>query len=236
MKEIIFTLLILTFGISLFAQNITGSKLIANSITYHDPNGHWEQQELFLNLRETRPGSADRITQIQINLSEEYFKLDQLRNEDKIIREVSKTICLHKLNGSRKISTADIEKYRLSCERSKTIRDYYTYLWGLPMKLKDPGTIVDEVVVNSTFQGKTCYKLKVTYDPQVGEDIWYFYFDTTTFALIGYQFFHVEADNDGEYITLEGEETINGIRFPKKRGWYVNKDNEFLGADILESN
>ena len=30
------------------------------------------------------------------------------------------------------------------------------------------------------------------------------------------------------------EETIKGIRFPKTRTWFVNKDDRLLGADILE--
>ena len=51
---------------------------------------------------------------------------------------------------------------------------------------------------------------------------------------MGYRFYHVEEKNDGEYITLEGEEKIKGIRFPKTRKWYYNKDDKFLGADILE--
>lgn len=48
--------------------------------------------------------------------------------------------------------------------------------------------------------------------------------------------YHDEAANDGEYIPLEGEEIINGIRFPKTRTWFVNKDGRLLGADILEAN
>jgi len=69
----------------------------------------------------------------------------------------------------------------------------------------------------------------------VGKDIWYFYFDKKTVALIGYRFYHDESKNDGEYITLDGEEIIQGIRIPKNRKWYYNKDDKFLGADFLIS-
>jgi len=51
--------------------------------------------------------------------------------------------------------------------------------------------------------------------------------------LIGYRFYHEEAKNDGEYITLEGEESVQGIKIPKNRHWYYNKDDKFLGADFL---
>ena len=73
----------------------------------------------------------------------------------------------------------------------------------------------------------------MTYDPTVGEDIWYFYFHPTTYALIGYRFYHEEAKNDGEYITLEGEEVVQDIKIPKNRHWYYNKNDQFLGADFL---
>jgi len=51
--------------------------------------------------------------------------------------------------------------------------------------------------------------------------------------LRGYRFYHDESVNDGEYITIEGEELIEEIRYPKTRKWYVNKNDEYLGADEL---
>ena len=104
------------------------------------------------------------------------------------------------------------------------------------MKLRDEGTQIYEKVTTTTFQDKEVLSMKVTYDKAVGEDIWYFYFNPKNYALVGYRFYHDEDVNDGEYIPLEGEEVINGIRFPKTRTWYVNKDDRLLGADILEAN
>ncbi len=48
-----------------------------------------------------------------------------------------------------------------------------------------------------------------------------------------YQFYHKETDNDGEYILLSGTENFKGIKMPKTRKWYYNKDDKFLGTDIL---
>ena len=75
--------------------------------------------------------------------------------------------------------------------------------------------------------------LKVTYDAAVGEDIWYFYFNPETYAMVGYRFYHDEAANDGEYIVLEGMEIQNGLRIPKNRTWYTNADHTLLGTDYL---
>ena len=113
-------------------------------------------------------------------------------------------------------------------------KNYYTYLYGLPMKLKDEGTIVDQTVTTITFKGKEYLVLKVNYSKEVGKDTWYFYFDPKTYAMEVYQFFK-EAKNSGEYILLSGLETINNIKMPKNRAWYYNKDDGYLGTDILSS-
>ena len=35
------------------------------------------------------------------------------------------------------------QQQRFNCERTTKMRNYYVYLYGLPMKLKDPGTKID---------------------------------------------------------------------------------------------
>jgi hypothetical protein len=118
-------------------------------------------------------------------------------------------------------------------------KDYYTYLYGLPMKLRDKGTNISETVERKTFKGKAYLVLKVTYDEAVGNDIWYFYFHPETFAMEIYQFFktdetgNLEPDS-GEYIMLSEIETINQIKIPKVRAWYYNKDDAYLATDILK--
>ncbi len=44
---------------------------------------------------------------------------------------------------------------------------------------------------------------------------------------------NVKPDS-GEYILLTDEETVNGIKMPKIRAWYYNKDDKYLGTDTLE--
>jgi len=116
-------------------------------------------------------------------------------------------------------------------------KNYYTYLYGLPMKLKDPGTIISKTVVTQNFKGKEYLMLRATYNKEVGSDVWQFYFDPTTYAMEIYQFFKADPGGDGkntgEYILLKDIKTINGIKFPKERAWYYNKDDGYLGTDIL---
>jgi hypothetical protein len=67
----------------------------------------------------------------------------------------------------------------------------------------------------------------------VGTDNWYCYFDPSSYAIEAYQFFHDESKNDGEYIVLSGEEIINNVKMPKVRAWHYNKNDKYLGTDIL---
>ena len=103
------------------------------------------------------------------------------------------------------------------------------------MKIKDPGAVLDDKVQTKTFKGKEYLVLKVGYEEGVGNDVWYFYFDPKTYAMEVYQFYHDESKGDGEYILLQGLEEVNGIKMPKTRAWYYNKDDKYLGTDILSN-
>ena len=45
--------------------------------------------------------------------------------------------------------------------------------------------------------------------------------------------FFKDKPTSGEYILLTEQETINGIKIPKNRAWYYNKDDSYLGTDVL---
>lgn len=217
----------------LFGQDLAPNQLLNKAIAYHDPQGNWEgfKGQLFITMK--TPNSSDRLSEITIDLPQQYFKL--VTKKDNIITEqiINKGSCKLLLNGSETVSEDEIAKHRLTCERTQTMKNYYTYLYGLPMKLKNPGTLLDRKVYRKTFKGKTYEVLKVTYEEAVGKDTWYFYFDPATYALEVYQFYHDEEKNDGEYIILSGLEDINGIKIPKTRAWYYNTNEKYLGTDIL---
>jgi hypothetical protein len=216
-----------------FGQDLTAPQLLNKAIAFHDPQGNWEdfKGQLFITMK--TPNSSDRLSEITIDLPQQYFKL--VAKKDKVITEqiMDKGNCKLLLNGSETISEEETKKHRLTCERAHTMRNYYTYLYGLPMKLKDPGTPMDPKVYKKTFKGKIYNVLKVAYKEPVGKDTWYFYFDPATSALEVYQFYRDEEKNDGEYIILTGLEEINGIKIPKIRAWYYNTNDKYLGTDTL---
>lgn len=234
MNKLFFTYILLFFTAISFGQKLTGQQLLEKAIQYHDPNGNWETFNGTLNVTMETPKNPDRVSIIKINLPKEYFYVKATRGEKTTEYTVEKENCAITYNGKTDLSNEILKENKLSCERADLYKNYYTYLYGLPMKLKDQGTIIDPKVTKKTFKGKEYLVLKVTYTEKVGKDTWYFYFDPKTYAMEIYQFFKDESKNDGEYILLTEETIINGIKMPKKRAWYYNKDNGYLGTDILK--
>ena len=231
-RRILFLLLFVS--IACFSQEITGDELLEKSIQFHDPNGNWATFNGELLVTMEIPEKSSRKSLIKINLPEEYFSVKATKDAITSTYIVDKTIANFTFNGDKNPSEAIKKKFNLNADRAKMYKNYYTFLFGLPMKLKDEGTIIDQKVAKKTFKGKEYLVLKATYSAEVGKDTWYFYFDPSTYAMEVYQFFK-EAKNSGEYILLSGLETINTIKMPKNRAWYYNKDDGYLGTDILSS-
>ncbi|MCK0132896.1 DUF6503 family protein [Arenibacter sp. S6351L] len=214
-------------------QGISGSELLDKAIEYHDPKDNWHSFKNDFSVIMETPKGDKRKSRINIDLPASSFKLTTNKAGKTIEQIMVKDTCILKIDGAAIISEKDRASHNISCERAKKMRDYYTYLYGLPMKLKDPGALVDPLVETKTFKDKKYLTLKVTYSEDVGRDTWYFYFDPTSYAMKAYQFFHDESKNDGEYIVLSGEEIISNVKMPKKRAWFYNKNDQYLGTDIL---
>lgn len=195
--------------------------VLASSIGYHDPEGKWEEFSGAFTIQVTSRDKSSFSREVMIDIPQEYFELIETKGDD--------------------IKTYRIDKGVYASEDSLTqartlkLRDYHTYLYGLPMKLKDQGAQIDPKTERVVFHGKESIRMRVTYDPSVGSDTWYFYFNPKNYALIAYQFYHNEAIGDGEYILLEETETIEGIKMPKIRSWYYNNDGSYIGTDELLS-
>ena len=207
--------------------------LLALSIAHHDPDGRFLTGSWCLELRETRPNASDRRTEILVDVPGERFRMLRAA-EHEVAGVIDGERCEMTLDGRSDVTEAEREGHGLSCERLRFMRNYYVYLWGLPMKLRDPGTHLG-LVEETTFMGRPVYGLRVTYDAEVGGDTWYVYFDRDEAALVGYRFYHDEEKNDGEYIVLEGEHDAEGMRLPESRAWYTHQGERHLGTDILVS-
>ena len=233
MRQIGFLFFLIGFLKPIHCQKLNADALLNKTIKYHDPNSLWNEfKASFFVTMESAEGSL-RKSKINLDLKHSFFNLSVKVDENQWTYSIDSGVCKLSFNGSQVINPEIEKKFGLNCERALMYRNYYTYLYGLPMKLKDPGTILSPKVLEKTINGLSYWVLKVNYKPEVGSDTWYFYFDKNSYALKKYQFFHDESKNDGEYIILENELEIAGIRMPKNRSWYYNSDNTYLGKDIL---
>lgn len=234
MKKLFFVAALFFVCATIHSQELTGAELIEKAIQFHDPNGNWETFNGNLFVTMETPNKPQRNSEIRIDLPNERFIVRSKQGKNVTLYSVIKKNCTVLFNNKTNFTEEEKKKYNLNCERATMYKNYYTYLYGLPMKLKDQGTIIHPKVIKKTFKGKDYLVAKATYEKEVGKDTWYFYFNPKTYAMEVYQFFHDEAKNDGEYILLSDLEIINGIKIPKVRAWYYNKDNTYLGTDILK--
>jgi hypothetical protein len=231
------TLIAFCFPLFFSAQNISAKQLLENAINYHDPNAHWENFNGTFIIEMTRPYTSKRRSVISIDLKDDYFNIDVTKDTVNTSYTLHKDKCQLAYNG-KTLDSLKAKSKNMSCNRARLYKNYYTYLYGLPMKLKDFGTNISETVETKTLKGKAYLVLKVTYDKAVGNDIWYFYFDPNTYAMEVYQFFKTdengkEKPDSGEYIVLSEEVLVNGIKMPKVRAWYYNKNDQYIATDTL---
>ena len=214
---------------------LSGSDLLDRMIAFHDPQGAWPAARVALGLEESRPDGTVRKTSVIIDKPSASTLIETQREGLDVSMSVVGEQAEATVGGAAP-TDEQAESLRLTSDQVLRMRNYYVYLYGLPMKLRDPGTLVDPVTTAGEFQGREAVVLRITYEPDVGGDTWLFYADPETYEMFGYRFFHDEQLGDGEYIVLEGLAEVGGMRLPASRTWYMNQDDKLLGTDsIVES-
>ena len=233
MRRTIGLLIVLIIPLLAVGQQ-TGEELVAASIKFHDPENNWPKAGVTFNFSDTRPGKNEREATLYLDNPSSTLCIMRVHDDGaEVTRHTESDKCSYEVDGNFEPSAKQIETYSLNEKRSLMLRDYYLYLWGLPMKLTDPGTRIESKIYDKQFAGKSTKAARVTYEAEVGSDIWYFYFDPETNEMIGYQFYHDEAKGDGEYIVLSEIMEVNNMKIPKNRAWYTNSDSTLLGTDHL---
>ncbi|HEV8079142.1 MAG TPA: DUF6503 family protein [Chitinophagaceae bacterium] len=226
---LIFSIVILS---SFKLNDNAGKNLLKKVIAYHDPKGNWAKLKAKFYLSNTSRDGKENNFELELDNKTGYFCHISHKDGKEIVKGFSNGKEFFLVDNKKDFTEDDKKKYKLNNESVKGIRNFYGYLYGLPMKLKDAGVNVDETVNTEEVDGKTYPTIRVSYDPAVGKDNWFFYCDPQTSALKAYRFNHGKPES-GEYILLDQEININGIRLPKIRKWYLNKDNKYLGTDNL---
>lgn len=215
MKQKLLLLIVISVSVLWSCNSITemdSKELLNRSILFHDPDFEWESMKAKMTFEEINTSDEVRNTSAWFDLAEGYFKLDRGGTE---------------IHGM-KMDSCFIEKGDVDCARAERMRDYYCYLWGLPMKLKDEGTVLLDSIGKSSWEGRDVYVLYVNYE----KDNWRYYIDPDTYQMHGYDF--IQTTGNSEKIILEGLVSYNNMKIPASRSWFMSSDNDrFLGKDKL---
>lgn len=195
------------------AEPITGRDFILKSIEYHDPKSTWPTLKATFLIQDSLPAGRDS----------RFYEFSLDNKQSKMVYKIKD---LHYIvwNDSVQVFEGEIEK-----ERALRMRNYYSYLWGLPMKLMDSGTDIEDSVKTEILDGVSYHVVRVPYE----KDIWYFYLEPDTYRMAAYKFYQDEPNQKGEVIYLKGEAEFQGMKIPANRSWYRTEIPEFLGTDQL---
>jgi len=208
--------------------------LLARSIAFHDPSGVWGRDPIELTWVGTGSEGEERVAlDISLDPDGTTFSMTGRYRGSPIEYSATGTAYTVTVDGTTEPSEETLHRMRLDREDGLFWRSYFGFLAGLPMKLSDPGTHLDPEPADAEFDGRPVRAIRVTYDPEVGGETWYFYFDPGTHQLVGCRFYYDETLNDGEYIVLDDLIESGGLRLPRSRRWFTNAEGDFLGADEI---
>ncbi|MBZ9731094.1 DUF6503 family protein [Salegentibacter sp. JZCK2] len=208
------------------------SELLKKALSYHDPEENWSTLKTRLYLSSVDKSGQKNNFEIELDNSTGYFAHISRQDGKEVVKGYADNKEFYLLDGKQEISEEDRKKYELTSESLKWVHSFYPYLYGLPMKLTDEGVKVREAGKVEEIEGNNYKVLEVNFDPSAGSDNWFFYFEPESNAMKAYRFNHGDPES-GEYILLEEEEIVQGIKMPKVRKWYWNKNNEYIGTDTL---
>lgn len=196
-----------------FSTDLTGQELIEKSIAFHDPKGSWKDLKATFVLEDSLPAPRS---------SRSYsFMLD---NSQSIMSYTIEGTSYSVHRDSLQVKMGDV-----NLEQALRSRNYYTFLWGLPMKLQDSGTTIEELTTMEELNGNNYHVVRVPYE----KDVWCFYLEPETYRMAAYKFYKDEPNQTGEIIYLEGIVEFDGMKIPANRMWYRTENSEFLGTDKL---
>ena len=212
---------------------LDGPTLLDRMVSTHDPKGDWMSAKVALTIRSTYADGQEILRRCEVDYADASYSDRYETDGHTVETSVVGDRCGLKIDGKTEFTPELAKSLRVSCERARLYRNYIGYLWGLPMKLRDPGTVIEPKVTRGQFNGQDVLTLHVTYEQAVGTDRWWFHAKPETYELVGYAF--EKADGKGEYIVLEGSVGMkSGPRIPQTRSWYLTKEKRFLGRDHLE--
>lgn len=219
MKNLIYFFALTLFFTSCKEQPKSPEDIINKSIDFHDQHNQWKNlnAQFIFDSRFSIATFPQETLNISMNIKTEEF----------IYHNPKRKIKVSYVND---ICSAD--SCTGACKGYIWTKSFYPYVWGLPMKLKDPGYSPEKEWGKDEFNGFDCYTVNMHYD----NENFTFYFDQSDYQLRGFKFIKNNTEKHGEIVKLKGLHIYEGIKFPAYRTW-LNLDSTLIGTNqVLEIN
>jgi len=172
MRSLFTLFFIMLLSASAMAQEISAADLLKRSMAFHDPDGKWENCRFTLLVDMEIPGRPVRSSEIVIDNEKGTFDLSVVQRGNLLQWSLDGLDSAEMKVNFRSPSPEMADSLSLTADRARRWRNYYCYLYGLPMKLTDGGTKIADEVTRTGFNGREVLAIKVTYDEKVGSDTW----------------------------------------------------------------
>ena len=195
---------------------LTAQKIVNNAIKFHDPNSSWSSLHAnfhFQSCFKHNPFSPENL-EVEINVPENKFKYSNIERD---------FAAVYRKDTCETISSVG------NCNNYSWTKNFYTYVWRLPMKLQDPGTAIDSVFSIEKLSNDNCYKIAVNYP----NENFNFYFKCSNFELHAFSFLKNDSSGHGEFVEMKGTFSFKEIKSPQKRTWKDIHTRDTLGTNTV---
>jgi len=144
----------------------TAKDLILHSIYYHDPNRNWKNfKSIIFSKLISWKTKKESSRAIYFNKPDGAFKCHRITDKITIESVIDKDTCYSKIIKAISEEEAERNKKRLYCKKAQWDKNINSYLFGLPMKLLDPEGIINDTILERTYDNIRYDVVKVKYDP-----------------------------------------------------------------------
>lgn len=198
-------------------EKLSNEEIISRTIEFHDPYNNWHtlRAEFHFDSQFSFADSTQEDIVVQIEVAENNFKYDNKYR--KVALSYPRDTCMQESENG-------------SCEQYRWTKNFYTYIWGLPMKLKDPGIHPEKETKKTFFNNYKCHVVPVHYE----KENFLFYIDTANFQLRGFEFHKNDSSGKGEKIVLKDLYEFNHIKFPRHKTYIILPENTLGGTNEVK--
>jgi hypothetical protein len=216
-------------------KQATVDKVLGKVHNRYDPNDQWDKLNLRVHIREPRPQTPARFSELIIDNQTGYFRLSRQYEEgtiDRVIDASGSSEIL--LNGSSNIPDDIVEKYRLSRESNFGYQTFYRTIQGLPSTLNQDVVESFGSMRPELFDGMDVHVIPIKLRESLITREWELLVSEKAGRMVALRFIHPPEDEaENEIILFEGEFVSGGVTIPRFRHWYMEEGRKYLGSDIL---